>query len=137
MASETRSQIEEYLQSGQMRSLLAEHSAIRARDYKQGAIQLIAQVHTDWAHRRRITQPEPNGVRPVIQFVRAVVHAKRRIEAPGNLSRVSGLESRRRRKPPQGHVRELAVGIPAVIEKRSAQPFSSEWDFQGKAQFLV
>ena len=57
-----------------------------AGDHKGWSIDLVAQVDTNWAYRRSITESEAHGVSKIIQFVAAIGHT----EGSGRIGGVKG-----------------------------------------------
>ena len=120
--SETRAQIEKDLEVRQACALLTECCLVLARDHDRRPVDQIAQINSDWSHGCCVTQSESNCMRKVVQFIRTVKFAMRRIEASGRQSWICGLEHRVRRRPAKGHSASGGVRVPTVIEEGSPRP---------------
>ena len=89
MALETGSEVEEDLETGEPAGFVASRNGTGeggAGDHKGWPIDLVAQVDTNWAYRRSITEPEAYGVREIVELIAAIGYT----ESCGRIGSVKG-----------------------------------------------
>jgi len=126
-----------------LRSLEAKWSHWRARRAADArhdevrSVDLISEIDSNWAYRRRIPNTEPDGVGEIIQLIRAVIDAYCGIRSARGQRWILQCENGLGRISPKRDSIEPAVNVASVVKNRSAQLCAHIGQPQRKAKFLV